>query len=49
MFVRPTILFQDPPLQNPVEEIPSATFYQVTGFWPAQIEEIMENLTLIPD
>ena len=49
MFVRPTILFQDPPLQNPVEEIPSATFYQVTGFWPGQFKEIVENLTLIPD
>ncbi len=49
-FVRLKILFQGPSLQNPVEEIPSAKFYQVTGFWPRQFEEwIVENLKLIPE
>ena len=38
-FVRLKILFQGPSLQNPVEEIPSAKFYQGTGFWPRQFEE----------
>jgi hypothetical protein len=34
MNIRPTILFGDPPMANPVEELPAATFVQLTGFWP---------------
>ncbi len=27
MNVRPTILFRDPPMENPVEDLPAATFF----------------------
>jgi hypothetical protein len=27
MNVRPTILFRDPPMENPVEELPAAIFF----------------------
>jgi hypothetical protein len=49
MNVRPTILFHDPPMENPVEELPAATFFQLTGFWPGQFEEAINNLLLLPD
>jgi hypothetical protein len=49
MNIRPTILFGDPPMVNPVEELPAATFVQLTGFWPGQFEEIVDNLLLLPD
>jgi hypothetical protein len=49
MNIRPTILFGDPPMVNPVEELPAATFVQLTGFWPGQFEEIVGNLLLLPD
>jgi hypothetical protein len=49
MNLRPTIIFPHLPLENPVEEFPAATFFQLTGFWPGQFEEICNNLILIPD
>ncbi len=49
MNIRPTILFGDPPMANPVEELPAATFVQLTGFWPGKFEEIVNNLLLLPD
>lgn len=49
MNLRPTIIYDDPPLENPVEELPSATFHQLYGFWPGQFEEIVSNLVLVPD
>ena len=49
MNVRPTILFRDAPMENPVEELPAAIFYQLTGFWPGQFEEIINNLLVLPD
>jgi len=49
MNVRPTMFYDDPPLQNPVEELPSTMFHQLSGFWPGQFDEIVRNLVLIPD
>jgi len=40
MNIRPTILFHDPPVENPVEEHPAATFFQLTGFWSGQFEDV---------
>ncbi len=34
MFVRPTALFHQPPLLDPVAELPSSEFYKMCGFWP---------------
>jgi hypothetical protein len=36
-------------MENPVEELPAATFYQLTGFLPGQFEEIINNLLVVPD
>jgi hypothetical protein len=49
MNLRPTIRYDDPPLENPLEELPSAIFHHLSGFWPMQFEEIVHNLALIPD
>ena len=49
MRVWPTILFQDAPLEDPVEELPAATFFQLSGFWPGQLTDVSNNLLLIPD
>ena len=49
MFLRPTVLFPDPPFDDPVEAFTSYQFYQNTGFWPDQFMEVKNNLTLIPD
>jgi hypothetical protein len=49
MNVWPTILFRDPPMENPVEELPAATFFQLMDFWPGQCEEVIDNLLLLPD
>jgi hypothetical protein len=49
MFIRPTVLFHAPPLVDPVAELPSSEFYELSGFWPGQFLEISENLLLIPE
>jgi hypothetical protein len=49
MFIRPTVLFEIPPLQDPIAELPASEFYKLCGFWPGQFEEIANNLLLIPD
>jgi hypothetical protein len=49
MVVRPTVLFRDPPMANPIEELTPYHFYQNSGFWPDQFLEIPQNLLLIPD
>lgn len=33
MVVRPTVLFRDPPIVNPIEELTPYRFYQNSGFW----------------
>ncbi len=49
MVMRPTVLFRNPPMANPVDELTSYNFYHYSGFWPDQFTEICENLILIPD
>jgi hypothetical protein len=49
MNLRPTILFHEPTFKHPVDVFPLATFYQLTGFWPGQFEEICDILSLLPD
>jgi len=49
MVVRPTILFEGFPVQNPVDEFSSYGFYQECGFWPSQLQEVIDNLILLPD
>lgn len=49
MVIRSTLLFRNPPMANPVEELTSYNFYQSSGFWPDQFTEISENLILIPN
>ena len=49
MVVWPTLLFRDPPIVNPIEELTPYRFYQNSGFWPDQFLEISQNLILIPD
>jgi hypothetical protein len=48
MFIRPTILFNEGPMEDPVSELPSKEFYELSGFWPYQFREIVDNLHLIP-
>jgi hypothetical protein len=48
MFIRPTILFNEGPMEDPVYELPSPEFYELSGFWPNQFREIVDNLHLIP-
>jgi hypothetical protein len=49
MVVRPTILFEGFPVQNPVDEFSSYGFYQECGFWPSQFQEVIYYLILLPD
>ena len=49
MYVRPTVVFNDPPLMDPVAELPATEFYELAGFWPGQFVEVSDNLVLIPD
>jgi hypothetical protein len=49
MAIRPSALFRDPPMANPVEELTTYNFCQNSGCWPDKFSEISENLTLIPD
>jgi hypothetical protein len=49
MFIRPTILFNEQPMEDPVNELPPTEFYELSGFWPGQFREIVDNLHLIPD
>ncbi len=49
MSVRPTVLVQVHPVQDPVNEFPASEFYELSGFWPGQFTKIVNNLSLIPD
>jgi hypothetical protein len=49
MVVRPAILFEGFPVQNPVDEISSYGFYQECGFWLSQFQEVIDNLILLQD
>jgi hypothetical protein len=47
--LRPTTLFGEPAVINPLQEYSSHRFYQLTGFWPDQFVETADNLLFIPD
>jgi hypothetical protein len=49
MVHRPVTLFQQQPVENPMEEFSCHCFYQLCGFWPDQFEEVSNNLLLIPE
>jgi hypothetical protein len=36
-------------MENPVEKLPAATFFQLSGFWPEKFEEVINNLLVLPD
>ena len=48
---RPTKSYDLPPLSqhDMFNEFTSHDFYYVSGFWPDQFDEIVENMILIPD
>ena len=46
---RPSVEFNLPPLLQPVEVLSKYDFYNNTGFWPNQFQEIMNELKLIPN
>lgn len=46
---RSFINFELPPVQVPQQQFSKHVHYQLTGFWPEQVEEICDNLILIPD
>ncbi len=48
MVVCPTVLYHAPPVTDPVAELPSSEFYELSGFWPGQFLEISDNLLLLP-
>jgi hypothetical protein len=35
-------------MEDPVNELPSTEFYELSGFWPAQLQEVVDNLHMIP-
>ena len=49
VFVHPTALLEQPPMLDPVAELPSLVFYEMCGFWPGQLQEICDNLLLISE
>jgi hypothetical protein len=49
MVIRPTMLFREPPMANPVQELTSYNFFQSSNFWLDQFSDISENPMLIPD
>lgn len=38
-----------PPIEHPTEQLTSLRFYQLTGFWPVQFEEVSRELVLLPE
>jgi len=48
MFNRHTVLFHAPPVTDPVAELPSSEFYELSGFRPGRFQEISDNLLLLP-
>lgn len=49
MHVRPTLLFDHLPFDDPIAELVPTEFYELSGFWPDQFTEIINNLTLLPE
>jgi hypothetical protein len=48
MYRRPSFLFDQLPLEDPLAELMATEFYELRGVWPGQFHEIVDNLTLIP-
>ncbi len=48
-FSRPYIFFDQPRVDDPTIHFSSSIYYQMTMFWPEQIEEICQELVLLPD
>jgi len=49
MYIRPTVLFDQLPLEDPIAELLPTEFYELCGFWPGQFCEVVDNLSLLPD
>jgi hypothetical protein len=48
-FSRPFIFYEQPRVDDPSIQYSSNVYYQLTGFWPEQLQEIFRELTLLPD
>jgi len=48
-FSRPYIFYDQPRIDDPTTQFTSAVYYQMTGFWPQQLEEICHEMVLLPD
>jgi hypothetical protein len=46
MYIRPTVLFDLPPVTDPDNELLPSEFYELSGFWPGQFIEIVDHLIL---
>jgi hypothetical protein len=42
------ILFNEQPMEDPVNDLTSTEFYELSSFWPAWFREVVDNLHLIP-
>ena len=49
MWSRPYRVYDLPSVDNIYEQFSSHRFYELTGFWPVQVQEICQNLSLIGD
>jgi hypothetical protein len=49
MVLKPTILFGELPVVDPLQEYSPHRFYQLSGFCPDQFLEVADNLLLIPN
>jgi hypothetical protein len=49
MYIRPTVLFDQLPLEDPIAELQPTEFYELCGFWPGQFREVVDSLSLLPD
>ncbi len=48
-FSRPYVNYQLPPVVTPDAQFSKYIYFQTSGFWPEQCQEISNELTLIPD
>jgi hypothetical protein len=43
------IFYDQPIIGDPTTQFSSAIYYQMTGFWPRQLDEICHEMVLLPD
>jgi hypothetical protein len=48
-FSRPFVNYELPKVVSPSEQFTKYMYYQMTGYWPEQVTDICQELTLIPD